>query len=205
MYKLILSLVLASGVFLSPCVSTAINLTTWMTDNLVVLGDKTLPEISIPYSHDAGMYRSVSCSEGGFTGGTCNTQTQQFTIGEQLARGVRMFDLRPIQTSSGVFSVGHFTKIDHKPLNCVGGCLGGDMETIFTDIATFAQQNPHELIILYFSHYYDQTAEGADINIIATHEMKVAFIEYVKEKLGPYLFKIPPHNMSILRLKYMAI
>ena len=51
----------------------------WMEQTLDF--SKTLKDISIPGSHDAGMYISINCSVGA---GSCNTRTQNQTMLGQL-------------------------------------------------------------------------------------------------------------------------
>ena len=201
-------LLLWVGFVVNPCYgASTVNFSTWMTDNSAILGEKTLAEISMPYSHDAGMYTSESCSGKNFFGSKCNTQTQQLTVGEQLKRGVRVFDLRPVEKSKDNFFTGHFSEADLPVIgHDVVGCHGGDMDSIFSDIASFAEKNPKELIILYFSHYYDQTTEEANTKMTNTSAMRTKLVKYVTDKLGTHLFKVPSgENITILKLKSTTI
>ena len=53
---------------------------------------QALQQLALPGSHDAGM----STFTGGRGAVACNSVTQSLDIGQQLALGVRYFDLRPV-------------------------------------------------------------------------------------------------------------
>jgi len=91
--------------FAGDCVPS---LGTWMSDHYNEIKDKKLTELSIPGSHDAGMYKVHSCSLGARS---CNAQTQHLDIAGQLHCGSRYFDFRPVFIkSTNVFYIGHFSK-----------------------------------------------------------------------------------------------
>jgi hypothetical protein len=120
----------------------------WMAQNLAKLGSKTLKQITIPGSHDAGM--------GVFRKGTAfstaaNTQTQRLTLGDQLRAGSRYFDLRPV-ISGGVYKAGHYSYID--ALKSWQGGNGQTITEIIQQINAFTASNK-ELIILNLSHDYN--------------------------------------------------
>ncbi|MBD2701636.1 T9SS type A sorting domain-containing protein [Spirosoma sp. BT702] len=62
----------------------------WMNNSGLINSDKTLSQIVVPGSHDAGMYK-IGTSYGGVS---ANTQTQSLDIVGQLNAGVRYFDCR---------------------------------------------------------------------------------------------------------------
>lgn len=118
---------------------------TWMHDTLPVFGSRTLRQLCMPGSHDAGM--SV-ITDGTAFGNACNAQTQTAGIFGQLNAGARFFDIRPA-LSGTTYSTGHYTDTG-SPLG-YQGCSGETIASIIGDINTFTATN-HELIILYLSH-----------------------------------------------------
>ena len=120
----------------------------WMAQNLARLGSKSLKQITIPGSHDAGMgvfHRGTTFST------AANTQTQRLTLGDQLRAGSRYFDLRPV-ISEGVYKAGHYDYID--ALESWQGGNGQTIAEIIQQINAFTALNK-ELIILNFSHDYN--------------------------------------------------
>ena len=119
-----------------------------MQDSLDIIGGRTLKQICIPGSHDAGM----SVKNGG-TAGTNpgNTLTQGLNIGNQLVAGARYFDIRPV-ISGGQFMTGHYSYVD-AVLGTVGA-NGQYIDDIISEINAFLAQNA-ELVILKLSHTFD--------------------------------------------------
>lgn len=152
----------------------------WMEQTLDF--SRTLKEISIPGSHDAGMYTSRNCSPGA---ASCNTETQKKPMLGQLEAGMRYFDLRPVWTTgdrvTGHFVTGHFSNVD---LLGGQGCEGGTLMDIFTGVNDFLSRGNKELVILKFSHYYDRDADRFSFN-----ESRLgALIELVTGMLGKWLY-----------------
>ncbi len=124
--------------------------TPWMQANLDKLGEKTLRQLCLPGSHNAGM--------GIFTSGTpfaspCNTLTQTSLVLGQLQLGSRYFDIRPV-VSAGQYYTGHYTKLNLVGLSSWQGANGQSIEAIINDVNTFTRDNA-ELIILHLSHDLD--------------------------------------------------
>ena len=109
----------------------------WMGDNLARIGGKSLRELVLPATHDAGMY-----SGGGLA---ILGKTQDLSIYGQLAGGVRYFDLRP-RYMDGKFVLFH------------GKVNGPPLIDVLADVRKFCAEGRKELIILKFSHYdkFDQ-------------------------------------------------
>lgn len=120
--------------------------TAWMQNNLSVLGSRTLRQICMPGTHDAGMSSIVSGT--GFSD-SCNTQTQTTNILGQLQAGSRYFDIRPV-ISSGQYLTGHYSDIGSGSVNSWQGGNGESIQSIISDINTFTADN-EELIILNLS------------------------------------------------------
>ncbi len=124
----------------------AFNPSSWINDNIRLIGDRTLKEICIPGSHDSGM--SVLYSHTAFSTEN-NTLTQSLPIYEQLNCGIRFFDIRPVIGSPERFMTGHYSYVD-----ITGGHQGGNGQSILSivdDINKFTSNNK-ELIILEISH-----------------------------------------------------
>lgn len=127
-----------------------VNSSSWMSDNLSVLGNKTLRQLCMPGTHDAGM--------GTFVPGTafaspCNTVTQTSLIAGQLQLGARYFDIRPV-IHGGEYYTGHYTELTIAGVNSWQGANGQSMASVISDINSFTRDNP-ELVILYLSHDLD--------------------------------------------------
>ena len=128
---------------------------TWMQATLSNIETKSLREVALPASHDAGM-SEVSWS---WSGHPHNTQTQTTTIYHQLINGARVFDIRPTY-SRKKFYAGHFSKFGS---GMVGG-TGRKITDIVKNINAFTDQYPGELIILDISHAVDATERFRDLS-----------------------------------------
>lgn len=154
----------------------------WMTDlwNNALLAplfqNRPLRAITIPGTHDAGCY----VVQHGWMGSVLS-RTQSHTIAQQLAGGIRYFDVRPKRFANGsVFTY-------HGP-SYVGGRLDGN-GGILDDVAQFmAGLGPgdRELVILNISHFSGFDATG--------HGLLVAEI---MNRLGPHLV---PHTQAQIDL-----
>jgi hypothetical protein len=157
---------------------------TWMKQNWNNISSKQLCEVAIPGSHDAGM-SVLNFSTSGST--SDNTQTQKYNIGDQLSKGSRYFDLRPMLWESKVkdssFYTGHFSVI-----NVIGteGSLGQSLSDIFDEVRSFVthSSNDHEIIVLKFSHYMDIDNNGANFNA----DQKTALKNFVLDSIGDLLY-----------------
>ena len=160
----------------------------WMEQTLDL--SKTLKDISLPGSHDAGMYMSINCTS---TADACNTQTQTLPVLGQLQAGIRYFDLRPVW-KSGVLYTGHYGNV---PVLRTQGCDGATLTDIFTDVSTFLCQGAKELVILKFSHYLD-----FDIKTGFSSGQFRTLINLIKGMLDDWLYPKPasPLRMASLPL-----
>ncbi len=136
---------------------TSYNANKWMEQFLAAdKSQKTLKDIVIPGSHDAGM--SVLTATGGQQKGTinaCNTLTQLISIEEQLMKGIRMFDLRV-----GKHNQMLYTK--HAASDCmedaIGGGYGERLKTVALGLKKFLQVNSNEIVLISFSHFCEKEA-----------------------------------------------
>jgi hypothetical protein len=145
----------------------ATNHASWMQDHLATLGARPLSQLVLPASHDAAMYR------GGILGGG---QTQCLTIYEQLADGIRWFDLRP-KWANGKFVIHH------------GAIDGPDFSDVLEDVKKFASKGHHELILIKLSHF-DGIDDAAYARLAAM----------VNDELGPWLVKDLPSAKPLARV-----
>jgi len=124
--------------------------TAWMQATLPTIGSKSLRDIAMPESHDAGISELTSHWLQ-WLGTTHNTVTQTYHIYKQLLLGARWFDIRPAHYK-GHWYTGHFSHSVGD--NFVGG-LGRTIEHIVDDINLFCHEHPGELIVLDLTHDYD--------------------------------------------------
>jgi hypothetical protein len=110
----------------------------WMQDNLPLLRGKSLRDLTLPASHDSGMYtKSLLAS------------TQYKDLHDQLAYGIRYFDLRP-GWYCGRLHIMH------------GGNMGPLFSDVLADIQRFMNEGHRELVILKFSHFQDIDDDRCD-------------------------------------------
>ncbi|KAE9377813.1 PLC-like phosphodiesterase [Stipitochalara longipes BDJ] len=124
----------------------------WMQATLSTIGSKTLREITILASHNAGMSKANPRLLYG--GVPHNTETQSLNMDEQLMSGVRWFDIRPFHDHDRIIEdrsewhTGHFSKFAN---SAVGGA-GQSIKDIINSVNSFTELQPGELIILDLSH-----------------------------------------------------
>lgn len=176
------------------------SLGTWMSDHYSKIQNKKLTELSIPGSHDAGMYKARSCTKTTLytvPADKSNTQTQRLGIADQLQCGSRYFDFRPVLTTSpNIFDIGHFTNTEKG----IMGCLGGSLNDILQDIYDFAKSNPRELIIIQFSHYYNRVQNSFGFS----SDIENNLTNIVSSKLDSVLVK-SASGLDLLKMNYNSI
>lgn len=147
--------------------SLVIDRASWMQDHLGKLGGKTLREIAVPASHDAGMYL------GGFSFSTLG-KTQDLSIFGQLKDGVRYFDLRPqYKSKSGEIVLHHGSGVFNVE--------GAKLADVLDQIARFMKEGHRELAMFKFSHYEDFTQDGY-----------TKMCNLITQKVGTWLYAGPP-------------
>lgn len=133
----------------------------WMGANLAVLGDRTLKQLTLPASHDSAMYDPSFPQS--------LARTQNLSIYQQLAAGIRYFDLRPQWKANQLF-------IHH------GSMTGPILGDVLGDVKKFMAESHHELILLNFSHFDGFTTEHYG-----------SLIQEIHNALGPWLYQtLPP-------------
>ena len=146
----------------------------WMGDDKYI-NNKSLKDLVIPGSHDAGMWETRDCK----LGSDCNTKTQNLNMEEQLRCGVRYFDIRPVHYNQSFFT-GHYGGTDP-----IVGCNGGSLDEVLEEVNEFANHHTKELIILKLSHYYDRDDDTFGFKKSVMDKLKAS----VKAKLGSTLFR----------------
>lgn len=104
----------------------------WMISGYSHRPDKKLRNICIPGTHDSGTYGINGIDEN-------ISQTQEYTVGQQLALGYRYFDLR-IKKQNGKFKIHH------------GPSISVDASEVFNDLSNFAQSNTSEVILVHIQN-----------------------------------------------------
>lgn len=119
--------------------------TAWMSSIMDIIGDRKLKHVAMPGSHDAGISK-IDGTAGGephpehdeseklhadhYLGASeQNCQTQAVDIYEQLQRGSRYFDIRPVLGNGGKYLTGHYNTDGSKL-----GCNGESIDDVVSDI-----------------------------------------------------------------------
>lgn len=179
-----------NGSSLGCAASMLVDRTSWMADSLALIGDKSLKQIAMPASHDAGMGLTQDCRLGGRDS---NTRTQVNTLLGQLQAGCRYFDIRPVIYDAAMYT-GHYTLND-----TVGalGCNGQSMADVLADVSTYLQTGK-DLVILKFSHYFNRDSSGG----FSEQDMK-NLLGQVTQALQPSLYagEVPQSGLQNLRVR----
>ncbi|KAH6959267.1 hypothetical protein DER45DRAFT_594703 [Fusarium avenaceum] len=124
----------------------------WMQNIKSVIQDRTLDQIVMPGSHDAGM-STISGALLTIGGGWKNTQTQNLNINSQLWAGSRWFDLRigTVHKPGGAYEFYALHVNDELWASPVGNS-GEKFRDIVDEVNAFTSQFPGEVIILQFRY-----------------------------------------------------
>lgn len=159
----------------------------WMRDLVAARPDVTLNELTMPGSHDAGLYEdnSKSVSLGALqNGGAEWAVTQHLDIGKQLQAGARYFDLRVYRDNAGVLWAYH----GQFKGAVFYGAFGGKFEDILDDVRRFLDHSGSEEAVFLSIQPYD----GAwDLQ---------KTVNLVKSKLAGRLYT-SAHQPSFARMK----
>jgi hypothetical protein len=158
----------------------------WMEDHLDDLRNRTLAELVIPGSHDAGQYTNdIPVRE---------TRTQTLPIYGQLAYGVRYFDLRPF-LKNGQIHIHHDIQV------------GVRFQEVLDDVAAFMASH-RELVILKISHYGEANEilgttpeENGSWSQAAFNQM----VGQIQASLGRYLPQGPSMRIAKFPLKTFLV
>ncbi|KAF7177443.1 hypothetical protein CNMCM7691_005696 [Aspergillus felis] len=121
----------------------------WMGSIMDVIGPRKLKHVCMPGSHDAGMYKLDGKTTGANEG---NTLTQSLNFYNQLRRGSRYFDVRPVVANAdGDYYCGHYSPV----ARLMQGGNGERLSELVKQTNQFMRENPHEVVIYYLSHDMD--------------------------------------------------
>jgi hypothetical protein len=150
----------SSDLYANACL--VIDRANWMQVHRAALGRKTLGDIAMPATHDAGMYL------GGFS---LFGKTQDLDIYGQLSAGARYFDLRPQYTGDDTFVLHHGSGLRN--------VKGAALNDVLDQVARFMDDRK-ELVILKFSHYENFSEDRFD-----------KMCDLIKAKIGTFLYTKP--------------
>ena len=159
-------------------VETAINLSTWMTDNYEKIKDKELRNLVIPGTHDSGTAliseeNAVVSSDKGIPETLAKiaprklvgwSKTQDLTIRKQLGIGVRFFDFRVSFEKEG--------KNSDYTLYLSHGLRGEKLDDVLADIRDFAENNPREIVMIKFKSFADEKCKKENLNKLLADKFK---------------------------------
>jgi hypothetical protein len=160
----------------------------WMGELGPLLGKKTLREIIIPGTHDAGTSVITENSDWAPSSDALLhalpkrrvadwSKAQGWTVHQQLMNGIRYLDLRVAKHDDGRFYFAHTL-------------LGDYVEERIRDIKSFLSRSPQEVVILDFQHFYNM---GSVDHVRLARILKYAF--------GKKLVAPPPKGSSLPKLE----
>jgi hypothetical protein len=120
-----------------------------MTEITAIITCRSLREICLPGTYDAGMSEK-NYGDHTLFGISGRTITQHLSVGDQLAYRIRYIDLRPTM-SKGQLYTRHF---EHVSVLGWEGANGQSIDSIIADVNGFTA-NHNELIILSISHTHN--------------------------------------------------
>lgn len=113
------------------------NMTAWMG---AIPDDRKLMEITMPGSHDAGVYKEASTKVGlGNVLSSGMTACQDRSVLEQCEAGSRFFDIRLKASSTSIRA--HHTTAGH-------GAVGESWDSTLESVSAFLDAHPSEFVIL---------------------------------------------------------
>lgn len=135
----------------------------WMRDLLKRKPNARLNDITMPGSHDAGMYTVTET----FAPASAEvTQTQDDPFLKQLRAGSRYFDVRIWLNHDEYYTYHGSTPLGVKFV----GCQGGKLSDILNDVNQFIEQHgKNETVILRISHTYDNVDKWKLLNYLLDH------------------------------------
>lgn len=186
----------------------------WMAENIALLGNRPLRHLCMPGSHDAGMSEFNASTAFANAG---NTKTQTLGILQQLRKGVRYFDVRPV-ISGGQFHTGHYGEIEigfEVPIfggyvslgTSFQGANGQSIASVIQDVNTFTASRPPgqpgELVVLYLSHDLNTDVGNSSYRPFVQQEWnsllsQLQGINFLYEETNPYvdLTQVPLANFT---------
>jgi hypothetical protein len=139
-----------------------------------------LDEITMPGSHDAGMWETEHCDAADAASGAAYVQTQILSVGGQLVAGSRYFDIR----------VDYYCHRDHCELVTYHrsggfGCNGQSLRSVLDETLGFLRENGGETAILKFSHIRKDESKTKQLIDDLMSEPKYATVMYKADRDDP--------------------
>ena len=125
----------------------------WMRDCASVLGARSLADIVLPGSYNAGAVnlRSITVLDCGERW----ANTQREPVSAQLRAGIRYLDLHVqylrVEGAYGPYLV-------HTPAGGIATFFGQSVAQVVADVLAFVREHPQEIVVLHFSRFYDMDA-----------------------------------------------
>lgn len=141
----------------------------WMGGVHELIKDAALCRVPLPGSHDSGTYGNYD-NQG-------LAQTQSLSVAEQLALGIRFFDLR-VRCRNKEFYV------HHGVVGTANSFSDANGDGILRDVVDFARAHPQELVIL---HCWDMDDGPGGSGFPDTGSRNASFIEEVVNIIGDRL------------------
>lgn len=176
------------------------------------LGGKTMKEMCLPGSHDAGTFSIDKSSERILYSDGVNyetdplnvapvfavakyAKTQDKTMLEQLKNGIRYFDLRPYYKGSGDTIYAHHALV------------GESFKVMLNDLRTFLNSTSGEIVVIKlsaFNNFYKSNASNP--NEITSEKTHAVLAEMINRYLENYMYKKDAiRNVSFQDLSYDEI
>ncbi|XVJ70259.1 MAG: hypothetical protein HEQ39_11850 [Rhizobacter sp.] len=162
----------------------------WMTDlfydaalnaSPLPFQNRTLSQITLPGTHDSGCYRDQRISN-------VYSATQTQDIFQQLAGGVRYFDIRPCAKGTEFWTY-------HGAFYWGGELTGADgiLQQIRDYFDSLAPTD-RELVILNVSHFYK-----------FTNQLHTNLVQAIQNALGPHLLDYTQANINLFNTPYAQL
>ncbi|MGB0521833.1 MAG: hypothetical protein ACPGJS_02675 [Flammeovirgaceae bacterium] len=168
-----------------------INVTNWMTSNWDLIASRKLSQVCLPTSHDSGTFIHTL---GTVFGTERVTKTQSYDFGNQIAQGVRSFDIRPAWVDTGIIQGWYTAHSSKLPVIGVQGAVGANLATAFTQMSTFFSDasNNKELLILNLSHFIDWNTG----KMLSKAQMATLF-DLIRKHIGHLLVKANDDQLNL--------
>lgn len=172
----------------------------WMGKLLKKKPNIQLNQLTMPGSHDAGLYTTWDC---GIVVHSEWAKTQCYSIADQLKAGSRYFDFRPYYDGSKYF-LAHY--------GSMGGCKGGILDDVLSQVLSFIENKAitentpkQETVILKFSHTMSDSPcyphpypyPDPDHDPFYPKQVAAHVVEQVKNILGQYLYTSSDPNVNL--------
>lgn len=149
-----------------------------MSDWMASIGDgQRLCDITMPGSHDSGVYQDVAVTTG--LGRKAGAVCQSVGLGGQCSAGSRFFDLR-VLTHKGNQVAHHSQKVG--PMR--HGAFGGDLTQMMGELVGFLRANPSEFVIARFTKCKDHQDIVATVKRVGANFLYKGRACFARQNVG---------------------